>query len=73
MPEITHLNIYYAALKVGTCRQLEMKDLQPTVQDLMFEDRRKKPERCSRKGVRSFLLVVCRYPKDVKRSSYGPI
>jgi hypothetical protein len=50
-----------------------MKDLQPTVQDLLFEDRREKPERCSRKGVRSFLHVVCRYPKDVKRSSYGPI
>jgi len=50
-----------------------MKDLQPTVQDLLFEDSRKKPERCSRKGVRSFHPVVCRYRKDVKRSTYASI
>jgi len=50
-----------------------MKDLQPTVHDLLFQDSREKTNRCSRKGVRSFHLVVCRYPKDVKRSSYGPI
>jgi hypothetical protein len=43
-----------------------MKDLKPTIQDLLFEDRKKKPDRCSRKGVRSYLLMVCRYPKDVK-------
>jgi len=69
-----HTSIYLlCSREVWECRQLEMKALQPTVQDLLFEDRRKKQERCSRKGVRSFLLVVCRHSKDVKRSSCTPI
>jgi hypothetical protein len=49
-----------------------MKDLKPPIQDLPFKDSTKNPQRCCKKSVRS-ILVVYRYPKHVKGSSYGPI